>query len=140
MGDRLERRYARCVRRRQEVDHEPLESTAWIARGVRYRDPPTADPPNRTLATFPIGAVIVWAVIYSPVEESEKPTDLDFRAARRYAGCEGAGIPAEYDLVGAVPQRSYSVIVRIYFGSPPNPRLRAQAQLALRHLRLPAAP
>lgn len=116
---------------------EPLESTAWIAHGVRYRDPPTADPPNQTLATLPRGAVIVWAVIYSPVEQSEKPINLDLRAARRYACCEEAGIPAEYDLAGAGPQRAYSVIVRVYFGSPPNPRLRAQAQLALRHLRLP---
>lgn len=118
---------------------EPLESTAWIARGVRFRDPPTADPPNQTLANLPKGAVIVWAVIYSPIEAKEKPINLDFRAARRYACCEEASIPAEYDLVGAGPHRAYSVIVRIYFGSPPSPRLRAQTQVALRDLHLPAA-
>ena len=48
----------------------PLESAAWIATGVRYRDNATADPPSRTLQNLPRRAVIVWAVIYEP----EKPT------------------------------------------------------------------
>jgi len=117
---------------------EPLESAAWMARGVRYRDPATADPPNKTLARLPKDAVIVWAVIYNPVEPGEKSIRLDFSAARRYACCEAARIPAEYELTGSGPGNAYSVIVRIYFGSPANPRLRAEAQLALQHLRLPA--
>ena len=44
----------------------PEESAAWIARGVRYRDDATADPPNATLAHLPTGGVVVWAVIYAP--------------------------------------------------------------------------
>src|SRR5882672_8411834 len=31
----------------------PLESAAWIARNVRYRDEATADPPNKTLGHLP---------------------------------------------------------------------------------------
>ena len=41
----------------------PLESSAWIAKNVRYRDRATEDPPNRTLAQLPRRGVIVWAVI-----------------------------------------------------------------------------
>ena len=118
---------------------EPLQSAAWIATtDVRYIDPATADPPNQTLRTLPKGAVIAWAVIYSPLSKSERPVQLDFAKAKRYACCEEASIPAEYDLTGAGPHQAYSVIIRIYFGSPPNPHLRAEAQLALQHLRLPA--
>jgi hypothetical protein len=118
---------------------EPLESAAWTAKGVRYLDPATADPPNRTLAALPRGAVIVWAVISSPFSQNERPVHLDFGKAKRYACCEAALIPAEYELSGAGPHHACSVIVRIYFRSQPNPRLRAQAQLALNHLALPAA-
>ena len=116
----------------------PVESAAWIARGVRYLDPATADPPNKTLAELPKDAVIVWAVIYSPLAPKQRPIRLDFGTAKRYACCEAASIPAEYELTGSGPHSAYSVIVRIYFGSQPNARLRAQAQLALRHLKLPA--
>jgi hypothetical protein len=116
----------------------PLESATWIARGVRYLDPATADPPNKTLAELPNDAVIVWAVVYSPLAPKERPIALDFGKAKRYACCEAANIPAEYELSGSGPHHAYSVIVRIYFGSQPTTRLRAQAELALRHLKLPA--
>lgn len=120
---------------------EPLESAAWIATGgVRYLDPATADPPNGTLRELPKDAVIVWAVIFSPLRQDEQPIRLDLGASKRYACCEEASIPAEYDLTGAGPHHAYSVIVRIYFGSQPNGRLRAQAQQALRHLELPTPP
>jgi hypothetical protein len=119
----------------------PLESAAWIATGVRYLDPATADPPNATLATLPEDAVIVWAVIYSPIAENEKPIRLNFRSAKRYACCEAAPIPDEYELTGSEPgtHHEYSVIVRIYFGSKPTAPLKARAELALRHLVLPPA-
>ncbi len=51
----------------------PLESSAWIARNVRYRDAATADPPNRTLRHLPRNGVIVWAVIYNPAAKGSKP-------------------------------------------------------------------
>jgi hypothetical protein len=122
---------------RKEWATKPLESAAWIAKGVHYADPPTA-PPNTTLARLPKNAVIVWAVIYSPLTNSEQPIKLDFKAARRNACCEAARIPAEYDLTGSGPHHAYSIIVRIYLGSQPTARLRAEAALALRHLELPA--
>jgi hypothetical protein len=116
----------------------PLESTAWIAKNVRYRDEPTADPPNATLAHLPANGVIVWAVIYNPAN-SGAPLRLDLRTARQLKCCEGAYVAGgNYELAGYGPKRAYSAIVRIYFGSHPTKRLLAQAQEALNHLQLPA--
>jgi hypothetical protein len=117
----------------------PLESAAWIARGVRYRDDPTADPPNKTLRRLPPNAVIVWAVIYSnPGAGRQKPIPLALTAAKRFECCEAAAVPGgEWELTGAGPGRAYSVIVRIYFGSRPTSAMRAQAQRALDQLHLP---
>ena len=42
----------------------PRESTAWMARGVRYRDRPTADPPEATLSRLPPQGIVVFAVVY----------------------------------------------------------------------------
>lgn len=117
----------------------PLESAAWIASGVRYRDPATADPPNSTLAHLPAGGVIVWAVIYSPSETSQAPLRLDLAHARHFACCEAASVTGgEYELTGIGPGRAYSTIVRIYFGSHPTAELRAKAQRALDQLELPS--
>ena len=121
----------------------PLESSAWIARNVVYRDVTTADPPNRTLKSLPPNGVIVWAVIYTPAQKGEKPVRLNLGRAEHFACCETTGLVAGgYELTGSGPgpRSTYSVIVRIYFGSPPNTRLRAEAQLALQHLRLPSPP
>jgi hypothetical protein len=115
-----------------------VESAAWIARGVRYRDHATADPPNKTLAHLPPNAVIVWAVIFAPVQ-NEKPIRLDFDNAQRFACCEATYVAGgEYELTGTGPGRTYSMIVRIYFGSRPTGKLKAEAQLALGRLRLPS--
>jgi hypothetical protein len=117
----------------------PKASSAWIASGVRYRDRPSADPPNRTLAHLSGGDVIVWAVIYEPADDAPRPIRLDLSRAKRYACCEGADVAGgEYELTGTGPGRGYSVIVRIYFGSHPTRRSRARAQRALRQLQLPA--
>jgi hypothetical protein len=118
----------------------PLESSAWIARNVRYRDDATADPPNKTLRHLPRSGVIVWAVIYNPAQKGEQPIRLDLGAAKRFACCEGAYVAGgEYELSGSDPGRTYSVIVRIYFGSRPTSALRAEAQRALNRLHLPAS-
>jgi len=37
----------------------PKESVAWMAKGVRYRDPRAADPPTATLSRFPPGGILV---------------------------------------------------------------------------------
>src|SRR5262249_20243323 len=115
---------------------EPIESTAWIAKGVRYVDRPTADPPNATLTHLARRSLIVWAVIYSPPTR-EPPLELDVARAGRNACGEGVGTPAEYELSGSGPRHAYAVIVRIYFGSPPTRPLRAEAQRALDALALP---
>ena len=116
----------------------PVESTAWAAKNVRYRDEATADPPNRTLARLPANGVIVWAVIFSPPQAGDKPIRLVLGRAKHFACCEGEQVVGgEYELTGSASDRAYSVIVRIYFGSRPSKELRADAQLALTQLRLP---
>jgi len=104
----------------------PLESSAWIARNVRYRDSATDDPPNRTLAHLAPNGVIVWAVIYTPAQFGAKPIRLDLSKAKHFACCEGAYLASgNYELTGTDPRGgTYSVIVRIYFGSRPTDRLR----------------
>lgn len=117
----------------------PLESAAWIARNVRYRDESTADPPNKTLAHLPARGIIVWAVIYAPASNG-RPISLDLRRARHLACCDGPVRVAggTYELAGYGPRRAYSMIVRVYFGSRPTRSVLAAAQLALNHLRLPS--
>ena len=118
----------------------PLESAAWIATNVRYKDEATADPPNETLAHLPPHGIIVWAVIYAPASNGSR-IKLDLRRARHLACCDGAVRVAggTYELAGYGPRRAYSMIVRVYFGSRPTKKLVGEAQLALDHLRLPSA-
>ena len=120
----------------------PLESSAWIARNVRYRDRATADPPNRTLAHLPATGVVVWAVIYTPVASNPppRPIRLDLAQAHHLRCCDGpvTVVGGTDELTGYGPSRAYSVIVRVYFGSRPTAALRAAAQRALDRLRLPS--
>lgn len=92
------------------------------AQHVRYRDDATTDPPNRTLADLPSNGVIVWAVIYGPAESGQKALSLDLAGARHLECCDGPVTVAGgmYELRGFGPSRTYSVIVRIYFGSRPK--------------------
>jgi hypothetical protein len=116
----------------------PLESSAWIARNVRYRDSATADPPNKTLKSLPPNGVIVWAVIYNTTQAGAKPVRINLGKATHFACCEVTGLVAGvYELTGYGPGHAYSVIVRIYFGSRPTSILRSEAQHALDQLELP---
>jgi hypothetical protein len=116
----------------------PLESTAWIAKNVKYRDAATADPPNATLAHLPANGLIIWAVIYSPANDGT-PLRLDLRKARHLACCEGEYVAGgNYELAGYGPKHSYSAIIRVYFGSRPTKATFSQAQQALDHLQVPA--
>ncbi len=109
-----------------------------MAENVRYRDPATADPPNRTLAHLRSDGVIVWAVILAPAHAPDRPVSLLVGRAKHFPCCEREPVAGgEYELTGSGPDRAYSVIVRIYFGSRPTNKLRGDAQLALDHLRLP---
>ena len=116
----------------------PLESAAWIARNVTYRNAATDDPPNKTLANLPSDGVIVWAAIFNPAQSGEKPIRLDLSNAKHFACCEGAYLATgNYELTGSDSRHTYSVIVRIYFGSRPTNTLRDQAERALQRLQLP---
>jgi hypothetical protein len=117
----------------------PEETTAWIAKGVRYRDPATADPPNATLSHLPRHGVVVFVTAFESAGNKGKPVSLQFDRARRYPCCDGTAVPGgEYELSGAGPGAAYSVIVRVYFGSAPTASMRAEAQQALDRLELPA--
>lgn len=117
----------------------PEESTAWITKGVRYRDRRTADPPDATLSRLPRQGIVVFAVIYQTAQNVERGIARRLDEARRYPCCEGPFVVGgEYALVRAGPHLAYSVIVRVYFGSSPTRSMRAQAQRALDHLKLPS--
>ena len=116
----------------------PKESTAWMTQGVRYRDRPTADPPDATLSRLPRGGIVVFAVIYQTAQV-ERQIVLRLDKAKRYPCCDGTHVAGgEYGLAGAGPGLSYSVIVRVYFGSLPTRSMRANAQRALDQLKLPS--
>jgi hypothetical protein len=109
-----------------------------MARGVRYRDRRTADPPSATLSRFPRGGILVTAVIYQSAQRAEGPITLQLDHARRYPCCDGTYVAGgEYGLTGAGPGDAYSVIVRVYFASPPPRSMREEAQRALDRLELP---
>jgi hypothetical protein len=117
----------------------PKESTAWMARGVRYRDRRTADPPEATLSRLPPGGILVFAVVYQTAgRTTQRRIDLRLAHATRYPCCDGTYVAGgEYALAGSGRAAAYSVIVNVYFGSPPTRSMRAQAQRALSHLELP---
>src|SRR5262245_18702906 len=119
----------------------PKESTAWMARGVRYRDGRTADPPGATLSRLPRHGILVFATIYESGPRPAKRIELRLGKATRHPCCDGTYVAGgEYALSGMGPAAAYSVIVRVYFGSTPSRAMRAQAQRALDHLELPRPP
>jgi hypothetical protein len=116
----------------------PKESTAWMVRGVDYRDRPAADPPEATLSQLPRHGIVVFAAVYQSGVSTGRHLDLRLDRARRYPCCDGTYVAGgEYELSGAGPGAAYSVIVRVYFGSAPTRSMRAQAQRALDGLELP---
>jgi hypothetical protein len=116
----------------------PKESIAWTAKGVRFGDRPAADPPTRTLARLPARGILVTVVIYESGRKTGSPIALQLARARRFPCCDGTYVAGgEYGLSGSGPHHAYSVIVRVYFGSPPTRRMRAQAQRALDRVVLP---
>lgn len=116
----------------------PKEATAWMTRRVRYRDGRKADPPDATMAHLPPRAILVFAVVYESGRRTGRALELRIDHAVRYACCDGTYVAGgEYVLAGTGPRAAYSVIVRIYFGSPPTRALRAEAQRALDRLVLP---
>lgn len=128
---------------------EPLltpESTAWTATaGVRYRDPASSDPPNRTLAHLPRNAIVVYGVIWPTgrFRPGTKAGRLDLRRARHLACCEGAFVASgDWEVAARGPADAYTVVVRVFFGSrhgeAPTSARRALAQRAIDALRLPA--
>lgn len=116
----------------------PKEATAWMTRGVRYRDGRTADPPDATLSHLAPRAILVFAAVYESGRVRGRQITLRLDRATRYPCCDGTYVAGgEYALAGMEPDAAYSVIVRVYFGSPPTRAMRAEAQRALDGLALP---
>src|SRR5215471_2593875 len=67
----------------------PKESTAWMVSGVRYRDRPTADPPNATLSHLPRRGIVVFAAVFQSAGTTQRHVDLRLDRARRYPCCDG---------------------------------------------------
>jgi hypothetical protein len=120
-------------------------STAWAAN-VPYRDPATSDPPNQTLQHLPTGGVVIWAMIQPSMAGTLPPDHRRISAhyaladAYHFPCCDGVGVRGgSWELYGFGPKHTYSVIVRIYWGSPPTKTMKAEAQRALDTMRLPRA-
>ena len=115
-------------------------AAAWAAN-VAYRDIPAADPPNRTLERFPSSGIIVWAQITSPpvaFDGRRVTTTYRLDHAYRFPCCEAAAIAGgEREMYGFGPKRRHSVVIRVYFASPPNRPAIQHAQRAIDALRLP---
>ena len=79
----------------------PKESTAWMAKGVRYRDRPKADPPDATLSRLPRRGIVVFAAVYQSAQTTEGRIVLRLDHARRYPCCDGTYVAGgEYALTG----------------------------------------
>ena len=90
------------------------------------------------MSQLPRRAILVFVVIYESGRKTGRQIELRFGRATRYPCCDGTYVAGgEYALAGLGPAAAYSVIVRVYFGSPPTRAMRAQAQRALDHLKLP---
>ena len=90
------------------------------------------------MSALPPRAILVFAVIYESGRKTGRQIRLRLDQATRYPCCDGTYVAGgEYALAGLGPAAAYSVIVRVYFGSPPTRSMRAQAQRALDHLKLP---
>lgn len=119
-------------------------SVAWAAN-VRCRDCATSNPPNATLRSLPRRGIVVRVSIQPPDPTGWPPRgrrpsrSYSLRDAYRFPCCEAVGIGGSSELYGFGPRRAYSVVVDVYWGSPPTTATRAAAQRAISTLHLPAA-
>jgi hypothetical protein len=125
--------------------HTPTPvATAWAAT-VRCSDCGKSDPPNKTLKRLPSHGVIVTASIRAPGQQLWPPVGRRLTAnyavsgAYRFPCCEAVGIGGISEMYGYGPGRAYAVLVRVYWGSPPDKSMRLAAQRAIRALHLPPA-
>lgn len=87
---------------------------------------------------LPPDGILVFAVVYQAQSRGRRVA-LRLDHATRFPCCDGTYVPGgEYALAGTGHGAAYSVIVRVYFGSPPTRSARRQAQRALDRLELPA--
>jgi len=90
------------------------------------------------MSQLPPRAILVFAVVYESGRRVGRRIDLRLGRATRYRCCDGTYVAGgQYAMTSPGPNAAYSVIVRVYFGSPPTRAMRAQAQHSLDRLELP---
>lgn len=129
---------------RHEAFLPHVYSVAWAAN-VRCRDCATSNPPNATLRLLPRRGIVVRVSIQPPAPTGWPPLgrrlsrSYSLRDAYRFSCCEAVPIGGAWELYGFGPDRAYSVIVDVYWGSSPTIAMRAAAQRAISTVQLPAA-
>jgi hypothetical protein len=119
-------------------------SVAWAAT-VRCRECATSNPPNDTLRALPPRGIVMRVSIQPPDPTGWPPRGrrlsrgYSLAHAYRFPCCEAVPIGGVWELYGFGPQRAYSVIVDVYWGSGPTRAMQAAARRAISTLRLPAA-
>jgi hypothetical protein len=104
-----------------------------------------SNPPNATLGRLPRRGIIVWASIQTPDPTGWPPRGRKLTLtyalahASRFPCCEAASIGGLWELYGDGPNRAYSVILRVFWGSTPSESMGVDAQRAIRALNLPRA-
>ena len=120
-------------------------SVAWTAN-VICPDCNHFNPPNGTLRHLGPNDVVVWASIqeadptgWPPAGRRLSPR-LSLGHAFRLPCCDGTSVAGgAYELYAFGPRKAYTVLVRVYWGSPPMASIRTAAQHAISALVLPAA-
>jgi hypothetical protein len=117
-------------------------SIAWAAN-VRYRERATADPPNTTLQHLPRDGIVIWTMIQPATgwpPAGRRVTALYYSLVHpyRFPCCEATRVPGgEWEFYAYGPQRTYALLIRIYWGSKPTAAMMLDAKRVLRSLRLP---
>jgi hypothetical protein len=113
------------------------ESFAWISENVAYRHNTDDQPSANTLAHLPAAAVIVWAEISSPVSPAAPQFQDTLSRATPISSGKATVAGGTYQLTGAGLNHTYSVVLRVYFGSRSTGAVRAEVRHAMEQLDLP---
>jgi hypothetical protein len=120
-------------------------SVAWTAT-VRCPDCNHSTAPNATLRGLGRSDIVIWASIQRPDPAGWPPSSrplsspYSLRQAYRLPCCDGAAVAGGvWELYSFGPAKRYEILIRVFWGSPPTDRMRAEAQDAIDRLDVPAA-
>jgi hypothetical protein len=112
-------------------------SFAWISEHVAYRHNTDDQPSASMLANLPATAVIVWAEISSPVSPATPQFQDTLSRAIPISSGKATVAGGIYQLTGAGLNHTYSVVLRVYFGSRSTGAVGKEARHAMEQLDLP---